>query len=92
MDELEAEIHLIEEHWREIGIQNGWSKEKFEKLAKRLNLTPLRLAMLFGLKRYEFNNMIAKGKVTRVVALHCAMLESYLDAKTQTLIPFEVFQ
>lgn len=100
MDEAAAEIFLIEEHWRELGIENGWPIEKFDELAHRLGFDPpYRLGLLIGLRRYEYNQMKSNGKVTRVVAHHCCLLEAFFDGvykrnfvNRPVITPLHIFQ
>lgn len=91
MDEFEAETHLIEEHWRQIGVSDGWKIERVRKLAAKLGLTPVRLGMLVGLKPHEFRRMEDRGHVSRVVAVHFALIESFMNASKKPVIPFDVF-
>ena len=90
MTELEAETFLIEEHWKKIGIQNGWTLQDFNRLAAKMSLSPVRLALLVGLKKHEYVKIQRKGQTSRVVALHCVMIESFIDAGTQALMPFDI--
>lgn len=90
MTDLEAETFLIEEHWKKIGIHDGWTTERFSQLAAKMSLSPVRLGMLVGLRKHEYRRMQKEGRMSRVVALHCVMLESFIDAGTQALMPFDI--
>lgn len=80
MNQRKLETHgtiLVQEHYRQIGIEAGWSNERVGRLCVLLNCTMHELGALVGLSFGLTSSYERQNKWPPPIALHFALLENW---------------
>ena len=88
---------LIQMHYRNEGIWEGWSKSRFFRLCRMIKRTPVEVAAMCCVDRKTLSKFLRNGMFPAHVALHlrlieAAWLESRLGMKpVNPVVPLHLF-
>jgi hypothetical protein len=68
---------LISEHYRIMGLDQGWPWGKVEELAKLLGVEVIELFALVGAKGRDVNQAMRHGRIPTPIALHFHYLREW---------------
>jgi len=85
-------VALVKIHYRKIGVNPGWTREKFLDLCRILSWTPYELGAICAASKADVNHWLKKGRVSATASLHMAMIKAvYIEVKigqpTKPLMP-----
>lgn len=65
-------------HYKRLGLDKGWPKEKFLRLCDVLELTPFELGAVLNIPKRNINQWLAEGKFPPYIAKDLAIIQSWL--------------
>lgn len=90
-----AAMLLIREHYRHIGLSDGWTWNQLEELAALMQVEPCELLALVGVTGAQANQCVRQNKIPLTVALHLHTIRDWhlhrrLGKELEPVIPVEI--
>jgi hypothetical protein len=77
----DATVERIRLHYKRLGLDRGWTRDRFHRLCLLLNCTPRELAALCCIPSVNLTQWTKDNKFPPYAVLHFALIESaYLQA------------
>ena len=77
MEQQTAVTILLQEHWRELGIDVGWGRSQVNKLCGMMKITPNELGALAAVRPGYMGRYMKDDKIPPPVALHFLIIQDW---------------
>lgn len=88
---------LIWRHYQNIGVKDGWNRDRFNRLCQLAKCVPEEIGALCAVRPADIRKMMSRNNFTPTVSLHLAIFEAVLleaqcGRKWEPVVPMHLIQ